>query len=171
MHSNEDDNPLYLFIQSKPYPHAFGRKMHIVETSIHMSFLTTFGWLCFKGRWLGVSIYIVSTMGNGIFWNQKCTACLVPTFKIILLNTSFIILFNLVFAQTIIIDGSTRTDIYLPAIQSSFTARYSNIFNKRFSGKSSILFIISYETAHCFGLPKYFNTESRFPLEEGCVRN
>lgn len=101
MHSNEDDNPLYLFIQLKPDPHAFGRKMHIVETSIHMSFLTTFGWLCFKGRWLGVSIYIVSTTGNGIFWNQKCTACLVPMFKTILLNTSFIILFNLVFAQTV----------------------------------------------------------------------
>lgn len=42
MHSNEDDNPLYLFIQLKPYTHTFGRKMHVVETSIHMSFLTTF---------------------------------------------------------------------------------------------------------------------------------
>lgn len=115
-----------------------------------------------------------------------------PMFKTILLNTSFIILFNLVFAQTvsipsdyvsllpwrkktpIIIDDSTKsrkTNIYLPAVQSSFTARYSNIFNKRFSGKSSILFIISYDTAHCFGLPKYLKTESRFPLEEGCVRN
>lgn len=104
MHSNEDDSPLYLFIQLKPYPHTFGRKMHVVETSIHMSFLTAFGWLCFKRRWLGVSI-IVSTTGNGIFWNQKCTACLRPMFKTILLNTSFIILFNLVFAQTVSISG------------------------------------------------------------------
>lgn len=39
MHSNEDDNPLYLFIQLKPYTHTFGRKMHVVETSIHMSFV------------------------------------------------------------------------------------------------------------------------------------
>lgn len=104
MHSNEDDSPLYLFIQLKPYPHTFGRKMHVVETSIHMSFLTAFGWLCFKRRWLGVSI-IVSITGNGIFWNQKCTACLRPMFKTILLNTSFIILFNLVFAQTVSISG------------------------------------------------------------------
>lgn len=117
-----------------------------------------------------------------------------PMFKSILLNTSFIILFNLVFAQTVSIPSDyvsllpwrkktqSLSTILQRVERPIFTCQQYKALSQQdtqiFSTKDFLvnhpfysLFHMIQHTRHCFGLPKYLKTESRFPLEEGCVRN